>query len=80
MLIFVPNKHSLQEALLFCFHLKNSVAVILCLLSEAYEDYVPSISTCEYWFDDLKVGILIWKTRSALVNRKNLKTKNRKYC
>ena len=37
------------KALLFCFHLKKSAAESQRMLSEAYGDYISSISTCEYW-------------------------------
>jgi [histone H3]-lysine36 N-dimethyltransferase SETMAR len=53
---FVPTKRNLREALLFCFHLKKSVAESQRMLSEAYGDYAPSISTCEYWFRRYKKG------------------------
>lgn len=52
----------------------------LRLLSEAYVDYAPSISTCEDWFRRFKVEILIRKTKSALANWKSLKTKNWRHC
>lgn len=52
----MPTKRNLWEALLFCFHLKKSVAESLCLLSEAYGYYAPSISICEYWFRQFKSG------------------------
>jgi len=53
---FVPTKRNLREALLFCFHLKKSAAESQRMLSEAYGDYTPSISTCEYWFRRYKKG------------------------
>lgn len=53
---FIPKKRNLREALLFCFHLKKSATESLRWLSEAYGDYAPSISTCEYWFRRFKCG------------------------
>lgn len=53
---FVPTKCNLREALLFCFHLKKSAAESQRMLSEAYDDYTSSISTCEYWFRRYKKG------------------------
>jgi len=55
---FVPTKHNLREALLFCFHLKKSAAdghrwTLLC---EAYGEHASSIKTCEYWFRRFKSG------------------------
>ena len=43
------TKRNLGEALLFSFHLKKSAAKNQ-RMSEAYGDYIPSISTNEYWF------------------------------
>ncbi|KYM96663.1 hypothetical protein ALC62_12710 [Cyphomyrmex costatus] len=40
---FVLTKRNLQEALLFCFHLKKSVAKSQRILSEAYSDYTSSV-------------------------------------
>jgi len=53
---FVPTKHNLREALLFCFHLKKSAADGHRLLCEAYGEHAPSIKTCEYWFRRFKNG------------------------
>jgi len=53
---FVPTKRNLREALLFCFHLKKLATESLRLLSEAYGDYAPLISICEYWFRRFKSG------------------------
>lgn len=53
---FVPTKLNLQEALQFCFYLKELAAESLHLLSEAYGDYAPSISTYKYWFKCFKNG------------------------
>lgn len=53
---FVPSKTNLREALLFCFHLKKKAAEAHRLVCEAYGDYAPSISTCEYWFRRFKNG------------------------
>ena len=53
---FVPTKHNLREALLFCFHLKKSAAEGHRLLCEAYGEHAPSIKTCEYWFRRFKRG------------------------
>ncbi|EFN84002.1 hypothetical protein EAI_03386, partial [Harpegnathos saltator] len=54
MSIFVPTRRNLREALPFRFHLKKSSAESLRLLSQAYGDYAPPISTCEYWFSRFK--------------------------
>ena len=53
---FVPTKHNLREALLFCFNLKKSAADGHRLLCEAYGEHAPSIKTCEYWFRRFKSG------------------------
>ena len=53
---FVPTKHNLREALLFCFHLKKSAAEAHRMVLEAYGDYTPSISSCEKWFQKFKSG------------------------
>ena len=53
---FVPTKHHLREALLFCFNLKKSVAAGHRLLCEAYGEHAQSIKTCEYWFRRFKSG------------------------
>ena len=53
----MQTKRNLRETLLFCFHLKKSFAVeSQRMLLEAYGDYTPSISTCEYWFRCYKKG------------------------
>lgn len=53
---FVPTKLHSREALLFCFHLKKSVAESYRMLCEAYGENAPSSSTCEYWFRRFKSG------------------------
>ena len=53
---FVPTKHNLPEALLFCFHLKKSAAEGYRLLCEAYGEHTPARKTCEYWFRRFKRG------------------------
>ena len=53
---FVPTKHNLREALLFCFHLKKSAAEGHRLLCEAYGEHAPARKTCEYWFRRFKRG------------------------
>ena len=53
---FVPTKHNLREALLFCFNLKKSAADGHRLLCEAYGEHAPSIKTCEYLFRRFKSG------------------------
>ncbi|EGI59857.1 Mariner Mos1 transposase, partial [Acromyrmex echinatior] len=45
---FVPTKRNLREALLFYFHLKKNAAESQRMLSEAYGNYIPSVSTYEY--------------------------------
>ena len=42
--------------MLFCFHLKKNATENQRMLPEAYGDYTPSISTCEYWFRRYKKG------------------------
>ena len=54
--MFVPTKHNLREALLFCFNLKKSAADGHRLLCEAYGEHAFSIKTCEYWFRRFKSG------------------------
>jgi len=44
--IFLLTKRNL----LFCFHLKKNAAQNQRMLSEAYDDYIPSISTCKYCY------------------------------
>jgi len=53
---FVPTKRNLREGLLLCFHLKKKAVEAQRTLTEAYGDYAPSISTCEYWFRRFKSG------------------------
>jgi len=53
---FVPAKHHLREALLFCFHLRKNAADGHRMLCEAYGEHAPSIKTCEYWFRRFKSG------------------------
>ncbi|UYV78412.1 SETMAR [Cordylochernes scorpioides] len=53
---FVPTKHSLREALLFCFNLKKSPADGHQLLCEAYGEHALSIKAYEYWFWHFKSG------------------------
>ena len=53
---FVPTKHNLREALLFCFNLKKCAADGHRLQDEAYGEYAPSIKTCEYGFRCFKSG------------------------
>ena len=66
---FVPTKRNLQEDLLFCFHLKKSVAKSQRMVSEAY-DY----TRCQYinTFDAMKKMIL---TRNIQIDQKSLKMK-----
>lgn len=56
---FVPTKHHLREALLFCFHLKKSAAASHELLLEAYGSHAPSISSCQFWIRRFKCGDFI---------------------
>lgn len=53
---FIPTKRHLREALLFGFHLKKSAAECHQMLSKAYDEYSPSISTCEYWYRRFRSG------------------------
>lgn len=53
---FVPTKHNLREALLFCFNLKKSASDGHLLLCEAYGEHALSIKTCEFWFRRFKSG------------------------
>jgi [histone H3]-lysine36 N-dimethyltransferase SETMAR len=53
---FVPKKRHLREGLLLCFHLKKKAVEAQQTLTEAYENYAPSISTCEYWYRRFKSG------------------------
>ena len=53
---FVPTKHNLREALLFCFHLKKNSAESHRMIVESYDNHAPSLSTCEKWFQRFKSG------------------------
>ena len=53
---FVPTKHNLREALLFCFHLKKNTFESHQMPEDAYKEHAPSIETCEYWFRRFKSG------------------------
>ncbi|UYV79010.1 SETMAR [Cordylochernes scorpioides] len=53
---FLPTKHNLREALLFCFNLKKSATDGHRLLCEAYGKHALSIKSCEYWFWRFKSG------------------------
>ncbi|UYV67697.1 SEPT7 [Cordylochernes scorpioides] len=53
---FLPTKHNLREALLFCFNLKKSATDGHRLLCEAYGKHALSIKSCEYWFRRFKSG------------------------
>ena len=47
---FVPESDDLRKALIFCFHLKKSVAESHRMLVEAYGDHALSEATCKRWF------------------------------
>ena len=51
MSIFVPTKHHLREALLFCFKLKKSACDRHRLVCEAYKEHDASI---KIWFRRFK--------------------------
>ena len=53
---FVPIKRNLRETLFFCFYLKKSAVENQRMLSEAYGDYTPLISTYAYWFRRYEEG------------------------
>ncbi|UYV78794.1 hypothetical protein LAZ67_16002798 [Cordylochernes scorpioides] len=53
---FLPTKHNLREALLFCFNLKKSATDGHRLLCKAYGKHALSIKSCEYWFRRFKSG------------------------
>ncbi|UYV62812.1 SETMAR, partial [Cordylochernes scorpioides] len=53
---FLPTKHNLREALLFCFNLKKSATDGHRFLCEAYGKHALSIKSCEYWFRGFKSG------------------------
>lgn len=53
---FVPKKHHLREALLFCFHMKKTAAASRRLLVDAYGEHALSQSQCEKWFVRFKSG------------------------
>ena len=63
---FVPTKRNL----LFCFHLKKSAAESQRMLSEAYVNYAPSVSTCEYWSRQFKKGDFNTKDKERPVTPK----------
>ena len=46
---FEPTKRNLWEAMLFCYHLKNSAAGWHRLLVE-YGNHTPTFQTVENWF------------------------------
>lgn len=56
MSIFVPQSAHLREALVFCFHLKKSVAESHRMLVEAYGDHAFSESNCKKWFRKFRDG------------------------
>jgi len=45
-----------RTALIFCFHLKKTVAESYRLFGEAYGEHVPSQKTYEQWFQRFKIG------------------------
>lgn len=53
---FGPNKDHSRTVILFCFHLKNTVAESYRMLREDYGEYAPSQDTCERWFRRFKSG------------------------
>ena len=52
------TKPNLWEAVLFCFHLKNSAAECHHLLVEAYGNHTSTVQTVENWFGQFKSGDL----------------------
>ena len=53
---FEPTKRNLREAMLFCFHLKKSVAGCYSLHVEAYGNHTSTVQTVENWFRRFKSG------------------------
>jgi len=53
---FVPNKHHLQEVLIFCFNWKKSAAEAHRMLVEVYGDSASSDKSCREWFRWFKSG------------------------
>lgn len=72
----MPEKENLCHALLFSFHQKKNAVESHRLLVETYGEHVLSIRTCKTWFQKFKSGDFNVKAASALVNHKNVKTRN----
>nr|AAC16610.1 transposase [Drosophila simulans]AAC16611.1 transposase [Drosophila simulans]AAC16615.1 transposase [Drosophila simulans] len=53
---FVPNKEQTRTVLIFCFHLKKTAAESHRMLVEAFGEQVPTVKTCERWFQRFKSG------------------------
>lgn len=47
---FYANKTQCEGSVTCLFPFEKSAAESQCVLTEAYVDYAPLISTCEYWF------------------------------
>ena len=51
-----PNSRHLLEVLIFCFHLKKTVAEAHPMLSSTYGESALSGRTCPEWFQRFKSG------------------------
>ena len=56
MSIFEPNSDHLWEVLIFCFHLKKTLAEVHRMLSSKNGRAALSEKTCRMWFQCFKSG------------------------
>ena len=76
MSVFEPNYRHLREVLIFCFHLKQTVAESHRMLSSTYGEAALSERTCREWFQRFKNGNLMSRTCMEVEKRKFLKIPN----
>ena len=62
---FEPTKRNLQEAILFCFHLKKSAAGCHRSIVEAYNNHTLTVQTVKNWFRRFKSGDFDFKDKEA---------------
>ena len=53
---FVPTNYNLRTALVFCYHLKKTVAESHRILVEAYGEHALGKTQCFEWFKKFKSG------------------------
>ena len=53
---FVPKNYELTTAMIFCFHLKKTVAESHRMVVEAYGEHALGKSQCFEWFKKFKSG------------------------